>query len=284
MSVKILFLFLIFIDFSYSLGLKKSRKIGMKTKAVSQAFVVDSIIYESQCSQLKDGFTFSIELTTTSKYSATFNNIFPLISTNSSESDVEIKTICYITINDDEILCQTLEDVSSNYYGPFKVKDLTETYSFECEDSSGNSGTCTIYSFEDDTLVGYSLLASILMEQESPQYIYYQNTDKGSFQIDYEYYNGYAPIVYLNDKEVECDEGTNQLTCYVDKTDFSVNRGNTVAYDVTILNDCGIVEDIGLEVDIINKATTTTDYSYNNKAFRLKVDFVFLFVLFLVLI
>ena len=73
-------------------------------------------------------------------------------TSNSSESDVEISTVCYITINDDEILCQTLEDVSSNYYGPFKIKDLTETYTFECEDSSGDSATCAIYSFEDSAI------------------------------------------------------------------------------------------------------------------------------------
>ena len=43
------------------------------------------------------------------------------------------------------------------------------------------------------------------MKEESSQYINYITTDKGSFQIDYEYFNNYEPIIYLKGKEVNCD-------------------------------------------------------------------------------
>ncbi len=45
------------------------------------------------------------------------------------------------------------------------------------------------------------------MKEESSQYINYITTDKGSFQIDYEYFNNYEPIIYLKGKEVNCDVG-----------------------------------------------------------------------------
>ncbi len=287
MSFKLVFLFVLCLNLTFSLRTKSKTKLTTKTttdtKAIAQTFVVESVIYESQCSSLPVGFAFSLELTTTSKYEG-YTNSFSLISTNSSDNGATLSTYCYLKINDDEILCQTVDSPSLDVYGPFKLKALTSALSFECTDSSGNSATCAIAAFEDDSLVGYSLVASILMEQENPQYINYQTTDRGSFQIDYEYFNNYAPVVYLNGKEVNCDVGNNQLTCYVDKTKFSVSRGNTVAYDVTILNDCGIVEDIDLEVDIINKAVTTNYNNDSNQSVRLKVDFLFLFVLFLVLI
>ena len=286
MSLKFFCVLILCSTFALSLRTKSKTKLTTKakskTQAYAQTFVIDSVIYESQCSSLAAGFAFSLELTTTSKYEGYINSL-TLISTNSSDNGASISTYCYLKIDDDEILCQTTESPSIDVYGPFQLNGLTSSLSFECADSSGNSETCSIAAYEDDTLVGYSLLSSVLMEQESPQYINYQTTDKGSFQIDYEYFNNYAPIVYLNEKEVDCDVGNNQLTCYVDKTQFSVSRGNTVAYDVTILNDCGIIEDIGLEVDIINKASTNTT-NYSNQSFRLKVDFIFLFVLFLVLI
>ena len=82
------------------------------------------------------------------------------------------------------------------------------------------------------------------MEQEIPQYINYITTDKGSFQIDYEYFNNYEPIVYSNGKEVDWDVVKKKLTCYVNKIKFSVSRGNTLANHVSIINECGIIEDI----------------------------------------
>ena len=72
------------------------------------------------------------------------------------------------------------------------------------------------------------------MLQESPQYINYQTIDKDSFQIDYECFKNYEFIFYLNGKDINYDVDKNKLTCYVDKTKFSVSRGNTVAYNVSI--------------------------------------------------
>lgn len=268
---------------SFSLSLRTKSKSQLVKKAASQTFVVETVYFESQCSSLQSGFQFSLQLTTTSKYSAIFNNKIPLISTNSSDNSAEIKTTCYLEINSDEILCQTTETPSISLKGPFRIKELKSSLSFDCEDSDGDIKTCNLEAFDDESLIGFSLISSTLKEQESPQVINYQNNNIGTFHIDYEEYNGYAPIVYLNNKEVNCDEGNNKLVCYVDKNNFPVSRGNTIAYDVTILNDCGIVEDIALEVDIINKASS----SYSNEssqAIILKVDVVFLFVLFMVLI
>lgn len=268
---------------SFSLSLRTKSKSQLAKKAASQTFVVETVYFESQCSSLQSGFQFSLQLTTTSKYSAIFNNKIPLISTNSSDNSAEIKTTCYLEINSDEILCQTTETPSISLKGPFRIKELKSSLSFDCEDSDGISGTCILTPFDDESLIGFSLISSTLKEQDSPQLIDYQKTDIGTFHIDYDEYNGYAPVVYLNNKEVTCNEGSNKLVCYVNKNDFPVSRGNTIAYDVSILNDCGIVEDIALEVDISNKAVSS-NVNYSNIAFRLKVDFVFLFVLFLVLI
>ena len=268
---------------SFSLSLRTKSKSQLAKKAASQTFVVETVYFESQCSSLQSGFQFSLQLTTTSKYSAIFNNKIPLISTNSSDNSAEIKTTCYLEINSDEILCQTTETPSISLKGPFRIKELKSSLSFDCEDSDGISGTCILTPFDDESLIGFSLISSTLKEQDSPQLIDYQKTDSGTFHIDYDEYNGYAPVVYLNNKEVTCNEGSNKLVCYVNKNDFPVSRGNTIAYDVSILNDCGIVEDIALEVDISNKAVSS-NVNYSNIAFRLKVDFVFLFVLFLVLI
>ena len=283
MSLKPIIITITLISLSFSLRSKTTLKTKLKTKAASQTFVVETAYFESQCSSLETGFQFSLQLTTTSKYSATLNNKIPLISTNSSDNSEEINTYCYLQINSDEILCQTTEQPSVLLKGPFRIKELTSTLSFDCEDSDGDIKTCNLEAFDDESLIGFSLISSTLKEQDSPQLIDYQKTDIGTFHIDYEEYNGYAPIVYLNNKEVNCDEGNNKLVCYVDKNNFPVSRGNTIAYDVTILNDCGIVEDIALEVDIINKASS----SYSNEssqAIILKVDVVFLFVLFMVLI
>ncbi len=269
---------------TFSLSLRTKSKSQLRKKATSQTFVVETVYFESQCSSLQTGFQFSLQLTTTSKYSGILNNKIPLISTNSEDKSIEIKTYCYLEINSDEILCQTTETPSITLKGPFRIKELESSLSFDCEDSSGNSGTCILSSFDDESLIGFSLVSSTLKEQDSPQLIDYQKTDIGTFHIDYEEYNGYAPVVYLNNKEVSCDEGSNKLVCYVNKNDFPVSRGNTIAYDVSILNDCGIVEDIALEVDIRNKAVSNNNVNYSSKAFRLKVDLVFLFVLFLVLI
>ena len=268
---------------SFSLSLRTKSKTQLNKKAASQTFVVETVYFESQCSSLQSGFQFSLQLTTTSKYSAIFNNKIPLISTNSSDNSAEIKTTCYLEINSDEILCQTTETPSITLKGPFRIKELKSSLSFDCEDSDGISGTCILTPFDDESLIGFSLISSTLKEQDSPQLIDYQKTDIGTFHIDYDEYNGYAPVVYLNNKEVTCNEGSNKLVCYVNKNDFPVSRGNTIAYDVSILNDCGIVEDIALEVDISNKAVSS-NVNYSNIAFRLKVDVVFLFVLFLVLI
>ena len=268
---------------SFSLSLRTKSKSQLAKKAASQTFVVETVYFESQCSSLQSGFQFSLQLTTTSKYSAIFNNKIPLISTNSSDNSAEIKTTCYLEINSDEILCQTTETPSISLKGPFRIKELKSSLSFDCEDSDGISGTCILTSFDDESLIGFSLISSTLKEQDSPQLIDYQKTDIGTFHIDYDEYNGYAPVVYLNNKEVTCNEGSNKLVCYVNKNDFPVSRGNTIAYDVSILNDCGIVEDIALEVDISNKAVSS-NVNYSSIAFRLKVDVVFLFVLFLVLI
>ena len=268
---------------SFSLSLRTKSKSQLAKKAASQTFVVETVYFESQCSSLQSGFQFSLQLTTTSKYSAIFNNKIPLISTNSSDNSAEIKTTCYLEINSDEILCQTTETPSISLKGPFRIKELKSSLSFDCEDSDGISGTCILTPFDDESLIGFSLISSTLKEQDSPQLIDYQKTDIGTFHIDYDEYNGYAPVVYLNNKEVTCNEGSNKLVCYVNKNDFPVSRGNTIAYDVSILNDCGIVEDIALEVDISNKAVSS-NVNYSSIAFRLKVDVVFLFVLFLVLI
>ena len=268
---------------SFSLSLRTKSKSQLAKKAASQTFVVETVYFESQCSSLQSGFQFSLQLTTTSKYSAIFNNKIPLISTNSSDNSAEIKTTCYLEINSDEILCQTTETPSISLKGPFRIKELKSSLSFDCEDSDGISGTCILTSFDDESLIGFSLISSTLKEQDSPQLIDYQKTDIGTFHIDYDEYNGYAPVVYLNNKEVTCNEGSNKLVCYVNKNDFPVSRGNTIAYDVSILNDCGIVEDIALEVDISNKAVSS-NVNYSSIDFRLKVDVVFLFVLFLVLI
>ena len=59
-------------------------KLTTNTKALAQTFVIDSIIYESQCFSLVAGFVFSQELITTSKYEGYISS-FSLISTNSSD-------------------------------------------------------------------------------------------------------------------------------------------------------------------------------------------------------
>ena len=129
MSLKTIITLISIITFSISLRTKS--KSQLRKKATSQTFVVETVYFESQCSSLQTGFQFSLQLTTTSKYAAILNNKIPLISTNSEDNSIEIKTYCYLEINSDEILCQTTETPSITLKGPFRIKELESSLSFD---------------------------------------------------------------------------------------------------------------------------------------------------------
>ena len=111
---------------------------------------------------------------------------------------------------------------------------------------------CQINPFDIEDNVGYSYSASIYKKKQISPQIFYKNQNlKKDFVIKFDYYNGYKPIVFIRWKRTSCyykKSDALNLYCYVRKNLFPIYKDDSITYKIMVLNDCGVVQDIGLEI------------------------------------
>ena len=223
-----------------------------KTISQIQTFNITSINFSSQCCGLLKNFSFTLNLDSISLYSSKLDNIIYLESEDLYDLEMKINTTCFLEINSSKINCITKEDVSLLAKGPFRIPTYDTEIIFPCKNNKNEKFNCQINPFDIEDNVGYSYSASIYKkEQISPQILYKNQNSKKFFVIQFDYYNGYKPIVFIRGKRTSCyykKSDALNLYCYVRKNLFPIYKDDSITYKIMVLNDCGVVQDIGLEI------------------------------------
>ena len=223
-----------------------------KTISQIKKINISSINFSSQCCGLLKNFSFTLNLDSISLYSSKLDNIIYLESEDLYDLEMKINTTCFLEINSSKINCITKEDVSLLAKGPFRIPTYDTEIIFPCKNNKNEKFNCQINPFDIEDNVGYSYSASIYKkEQISPQILYKNQNSKKFFVIQFDYYNGYKPIVFVRGKRTYCyykgDNGLN-LYCKVEDNLFPIYNEDSITYKIMVLNDCGVIQDIGLEI------------------------------------
>ena len=248
-----------------------------KLKKTSETFTFTptEVNFESLCHNLEKGFSFSIVISENPNYSATFSNVFNLIST---KDNTEIKTLCTLYSGDTEIICSTVENKPTNSKGPFKVKSVS-AFEFNCNIGETSKETkCKFSNFNFTDTVGYSELFSTYNLQTPDQTIdYTKSADYYSFHLNFDYIDEQSNTkVFYYDEEDEqnyeittCDFAFYSdlvLECPVTKATLPCSD-TECKYQIYIEDDCGYEYD-AIVVTVVGKksssSATSSTSSYNN--------------------
>ena len=217
-----------------------------------QTFNITSINFSSQCCGLLKNFSFTLNLDSISLYSSKLDNIIYLESEDLYDLEMKINTTCFLEINSSKINCITNEDVSLLARGPFRVPRFDTEIIFTCKNNKKENFTCQINPFDIEDNVVYSYSASIYSKQQISPQIFYKNQNlKKVFVIKFDYYNGYKPVVFVRGKRTTCyfkRKDNLNLYCTIGNHLFPIYNEDSITYKIMVLNDCGVVQDIGLEI------------------------------------
>ncbi len=238
-------------------------------------FTPTEVNFESLCHNLEKGFSFSIVISENPNYSATFSNIFNLVST---KDNTEIKTLCTLYAGDTEIICSTIEEKPKNSNGPFKVKSVS-AFEFNCnigETSKETKCKFNIFNFTDT--VSYSELFSTYNLETPDQTIDYTKEGVYSFHLNFDYIDEQSNTkVFYYDEEDEqnyeittCDFAFYSdlvLECPVTKATLPCDESEC-KYQIYIEDDCGIEYD-AIVLTVVGKkgsssSSTSSTSGYNN--------------------
>ena len=251
-----------------------------KLKKTSETFTFTptEVNFESLCHNLEKGFSFSIVISENPNYSATFSNVFNLIST---KDNTEIKTLCTLYAGDTEIICSTVENKPTNSKGPFKVKSVS-AFEFNCNIGETSKETkCKFNNFNFADTVGYSELFSTYNLQTPDQTIdYTKSADYYSFHLNFDYIDEQSNTkVFYYDEEDEqnyeittCDFAFYSdlvLECPVTKATLPCSD-TECKYQIYIEDDCGyeydaiVVTVVGKKSSSSSTSSTSSTSSYSN--------------------
>ena len=252
----------------------------LKNKEIAFTFTPKEVNFESLCHDLSKQFSFSIVISENPNYSATFSNIFNLVST---KDNTEIKTLCTLYAGDTEIICSTIEEKPKNSNGPFKVKSVS-AFEFNCNIGETSKETkCKFNNFNFSDTVSYSELFSTYNLETPDQTIDYTKNGVYSFHLNFDYIDEQSKTkVFYYDEEDEqnyeittCDFAFYSdlvLECPVTKATLPCDESEC-KYQIYIEDDCGIEYDaivltvVGKKGSSSNKSTTSStsgSSGYNN--------------------
>ena len=253
-----------------------------KLKKTSETFTFTptEVNFESLCHNLEKGFSFSIVISENPNYSATFSNVFNLIST---KDNTEIKTLCTLYAGDTEIICSTVENKPTNSKGPFKVKSVS-AFEFNCnigETSKETKCKFNIFNFTDT--VSYSELFSTYNLETPDQTIDYTKNGVYSFHLNFDYIDEQSNTkVFYYDEEDEqnyeittCDFAFYSdlvLECPVTKATLPCSE-TECKYQIYIEDDCGYEYD-AIVVTVVGKKSSSSSATSSTSSYNAGVNWI----------
>jgi hypothetical protein len=224
--------YLFFLLLSISLSLKKNTLL--KSSKQKKYLTVESVDFESLCSNLEKGFTFYLNLNEKALNDITIKNTIKLENVN--DNSITIPATCYVESGNDYIECETTESV--NVEGTYKVADLKNFVNLNYDN--------VLYDFSLDDTVKYSSSYSNVDLDTQDQTIDYNENGPYSFYIDFLHLDSNSNTkIYYEDYENndlieidDCEKEDDKMVCNVTPDTLPCDH-STCKYNIVVEDDCG---------------------------------------------
>ena len=224
--------YLFFLIFSISFSLKKSSLL--KSKKQNKYLQVESVDFESLCSNLEQGFTFYLNLKEKALNDITIKDVIKLENVN--DNSITIPATCYVERGNEYIECETTKSVDKK--GTYKVADLNNFVNLNYDN--------TLYDFSLDDEVKYSESYSNVDLDTKDQTIDYNENGPYSFYIDFLHLDSNSNTkIYYEDYENndlieidDCQKDEDKMVCNVTPDTLPCDH-STCKYNIVVEDDCG---------------------------------------------
>ena len=233
--MKKLSLFIFFFLLTFSISIKTKKKTSKKNKNLS----IESVEFESLCSNLKEGFAFNLNLDQASKKTCEdIDNVVYL--ENVLDSSIRIEATCSVQTGDDYAECETTEPAKEE--GTYKINIDTMSAYMKCGGilNGVNAGETVVYSKEYSNLDLDTENQNIDYNKKGPYSFYIDFLDITSNSKTKIYYEEYENNDLIEIKD--CSNSDNRITCNVTPETVPCDYG-TCNYNIVVEDDCGLQQE-----------------------------------------
>ena len=233
--MKKLSLFIFFFLLTFSTSIKTKKKTSKKNKNLS----IESVDFESLCSNLKEGFAFNLNLDQASKKTCKdIDNVVYL--ENVLDPSIRIEATCSVQTGDDYAECETTE--SAKEEGTYKINIDTMSAYMTCGGilNGVNAEETVVYSKDYSNVDLDTENQNIDYNKKGPYSFYIDFIDITSNSKTKIYYEEYEnnDLIEIED----CSKSDNRITCNVTPETVPCDYG-TCNYNIVVEDDCGLQQE-----------------------------------------